>query len=740
LNPVLAYSGSPWYKYAWCLHNVYNLQLLKDAYYERCVGNIPEKQRLFFAVALEVFSRGNDIFSANHNNSGTDRDSMKIKFEFKKKSTLILTAVMLAIAIILEVVSGYALWMLFAFVGIYYLVQSLQIQVTSHWIVPAIFTTAFLILGPVISTYEVQHLVIDQETYERTSKTVLHYNMLCCAVLYLVIFLICASLRFSFIIAHSFFIVLGLTDFFVYQFRQNEFSFSDLFAAGTGLSVSAGYKPQVPPKAAYVIFIAAIFFAFVWKLKFELRKKWIWRISAAAAAFLCSFYLMNKTENFETQTWEQKGSYQNGYVLNFVLQIRDTYFIDEPSGYSKSAVEKLQEQYEAEDTEAKQESYHEDVVDKDVQNPTVIVIMNESFADLRKVGEFSTNQDITPFFDSLSENTVKGYALSSVFGAKTPNSEWEYLTGNTMGFLPSGTVPYQQYMQKNPSSIVSDLNSIGYTTVAMHPYYSSGWSRNRVYPRLGFDEMSFMDDGSFDQTQVLREYITDQQLYDKLIERYEDREDGEKLFMFGVTMQNHGGYLEYYSNFQQDCYATDAPYYNDVSQYLSLIHKSDEALKNLITYFQEQEDPVEIVFFGDHLPSLNQSFYQMLNGKGLSNLTMDELEDLFSVPFFIWTNYDTTEETVDITSLNFLNVLTMERGNFDLSPYQMFRADLMDVIPAMNSRGYYSKTQGHFIHYEDASGEEAEWLKQYRILQYNSLFDKKNRNEYFFPYYEEDSG
>ena len=51
-----------------------------------------------------------------------------------------------------------------------------------------------------------------------------------------------------------------------------------------------------------------------------------------------------------------------------------------------------------------------------------------------------TNVEVMPFIDSLTENTTRGFAQASVYGAKTPNSEWEYLTGNTMAFLPEGSV------------------------------------------------------------------------------------------------------------------------------------------------------------------------------------------------------------------------------------------------------------------------------------------------------------
>lgn len=357
--------------------------------------------------------------------------------------------------------------------------------------------------------------------------------------------------------------------------------------------------------------------------------------------------------------------------------------------------------------------------------------MNESFSDLSVLGDLNTNVEVTPFMDSLKENTTKGYALSSVFGAKTPNSEWEYLTGNSMAFLPSGSVVYQQYISDTPTSIVSNLKDIGYTCVAMHPYYETGWSRNQVYPNIGYDEMHFID--YFDQTKILREYITDQELYDKIIDRYESRGANEKLYLMGITMQNHGGYGEAYDNFHEGVYKIGRSY-TDANQYLSLVHESDKAVENLINYFSKVDDPVEIVFFGDHQPSLNSNFYPLLNGKGLSGLTEDELEKLYTVPFFIWTNYDTPEETVDITSLNYLSTLTLERAGISLPEYNKFLADMMEVVPAINSRGYYSKSQGCYLHLDEATGDEAEWINRYNILQYNSMFDKKGRSNVFFPY------
>ena len=116
--------------------------------------------------------------------------------------------------------------------------------------------------------------------------------------------------------------------------------------------------------------------------------------------------------DLNTETWEKKGTYRNGYLLNFVLGIRDS-FISEPDDYSAGAVKKLEKNYTEADS-SKSES--------DVKDPTIIVIMNESFSDLSVLGNLETNQPVTPFMDSLRQNTIRGYALSSVYGAP-PNSE-----------------------------------------------------------------------------------------------------------------------------------------------------------------------------------------------------------------------------------------------------------------------------------------------------------------------------
>ena len=644
---------------------------------------------------------------------------MKVKWYFEK-GNVGRWAVAFILAAVLFFCIGFSVYALLGFGVCYFFIKGLKLELSPK--LPWIWTSLVLVLSAIFTTYHMQYLLLDAELRAKLSQGKLALNIMCCLAVFLVVQVFTNQLAFTCVISHLFFMFMAGINYFVYLFRGNEFIFGDLRSIQTGLSVAGSYEFVLDERAGYVILLSTLYIAFVRRLDVTFRNRILMGMVSISFAILCAVYVGQRTQNTVTETWEQKGSYRNGYVLNFVLSVRDS-FVGEPDGYSPEAVAALEEAYEGEAA----------VAVAGMESPTIIVVMNESYADLNVVGNFLTNIELTPFYDSLTENTIRGYALSSVFGAKTPNSEWEFLTGNTMAFLPSGSVVYQQYISDTPTSLVSYLKNEGYTCVAMHPYYETGWSRNVVYPDMGFDEMYFLD--HFDQTKLLREYVTDQELYEEIIARYEQRAENEDLFLMSITMQNHGGYTETYENFNEQVQMIGVDY-ADVNQYLSLLHESDAALEYLISYFSKVEDPVEIVFFGDHQPSLSASFYPYLNGKGLSGLTMDELERLYMVPFFIWTNYESQEREVPMTSLDFLSVLALERAGLPLPAYNRFLKDLMEVVPVINARGYYSKTQGSFVHVEDAVGEEAEWLQAYEILQYNNMFDSKRKSLVFFPYIE----
>ena len=111
-----------------------------------------------------------------------------------------------------------------------------------------------------------------------------------------------------------------------------------------------------------------------------------------------------------------------------------------------------------------------------------------------------------------------------VFGAGTSNSEFEFLSGDSISFLPTGCNVYQSYVKDTVPSLVSTLGALGYSRTAFHPYYGEGWNRRNVYPLLGFENYISIED--FVDQDILDTYKQNNDVteYEMLLnERYPDR-------------------------------------------------------------------------------------------------------------------------------------------------------------------------------------------------------------------------
>ena len=127
----------------------------------------------------------------------------------------------------------------------------------------------------------------------------------------------------------------------------------------------------------------------------------------------------------------------HGSLYSFYINVRKM-MLSKPKGYKEEDAQALL---------SNADSDEQTTVDKE-EMPNIIAIMNESFADLNVVGDLQTSEDYMPFIHSMTKNTIKGQLLVSPFGGYTCNTEFEFLTGLSMGVLPRGSVPYLQYVSK----------------------------------------------------------------------------------------------------------------------------------------------------------------------------------------------------------------------------------------------------------------------------------------------------
>ena len=543
------------------------------------------------------------------------------------------------------------------------------------------------------------------------------WGTLVVSVVTLFIYCLSGKMNVSVTVSTAMFMIISVVNVYVRKFRGRFFEPIDIFSASTAMNVAENYSIfPVPFKVVlcllFWILTVTLVFCVCYKTKYKpsVRSRVVLFVSCVLGINALLLYIPSIKMNH----WQQAEVYINGYVLDFVSKIEDI-FASKPDGYSKENVDNIADQYAVD-------------IDSD-KKPHIIAIMNEAFSDLNAVGELSTNEEVMPFISSLKKNTVSGYALASVYGGNTSNSEFEFLTGNSMAYLSPNAVPYQQYIKSPSYSAVSYLKEkYGYKCIAMHPFLSSGWNRPDTYSNFGFDKCLFVDD--FPQKDYVREYISDREMYEKIVSEYEENKQ-DPMFIFGVSMQNHGGYDYNGKNYEQtvSLEGMDGSY-PDAEQYLSLIRETDKATEYLISYFSNVDDDVVIVFFGDHQPRLSDAFYSELGGEAD---TIDKQQNKYKVPFFVWANYDIEEEYVECTSLNYLSTYMYEAAKIPLPAYNQFLSELEDVIPSMNAHGYYSNKKGCYVSFDEATDDEKVWLDKYEQLQYNNLFDKKNRNSKLFP-------
>ena len=516
------------------------------------------------------------------------------------------------------------------------------------------------------------------------------------------------------------FLICGIVTYYSIAIRNAPISPWDLIAAGTAMSVLSGF--DLTPPSQVIISIAGVILWGILAGQLQRRGKFPKpmlreRLEAVAASLvlIISFSLIAifGQGNFYVSTWRQvTANRQNGMLLNFVMNI-GTMFNPKPSGYSATT---------AEDILANREDVYA-VEEPNEQNPNIIAIMDETFADLSYLGDLHLENvdDVMPFVRSLSEkkNTITGHLVVPAWGGGTCNSEYEFLTSNTYAFFQNGSYPMLQYVHDETESMASVLSAQGYQTVGIHPYYGSGWGRSRAYPLFGFDQ--FLDVEDFKDPEILRRYISDKSSFEKVIETYENKPEGTPLFCFNVTMQNHCSYDTVYDNFPEPVEFQYDTIYPLTKQYLSLIQRSDESIKELIKYFKKQDEPTIIVLFGDHQPYIENAFYNYLtsgSGKSSAEITMDE----HTVPFFIWANYDIDERDMGRISANYLGPLTLDTANVEMSDYQEYVYSLMDKYPVISCVGCVDSS-GIQVPLEMAD------LSDYKIAQYRNVFDKPKQKK-----------
>ena len=509
-------------------------------------------------------------------------------------------------------------------------------------------------------------------------------------------------------------------NYFKQQFRSSPFLPWDFILASEASSVIDKFELKMSFFVAAVFLCAAalavLFTVLVRKrlIVFSLAK----RLTAfAGVCAVLAFYLVSTYINAgEINMFSINDFYMSeGFINAFVKCTRYLLPFEAPEGYSRQTMEAIAKKIEAAEKDG----------DK---KPNIIVIMSESFWDMERIDKIGFNEELFPTYRKLQKEGVTGRLLTNVFGGGTVNSEFEVITGFSVAFLPDEYMPYQRSMRNGFFSVNSYLKSVGYDSLAIHPFEPTNYNRSNAYECLDFDNALWEKDFPPDADRM-RGYISDKALVERIIEEYEEhnKTSDKPWFNFSVSMQNHGGYwgtsIDEGKDVDIDVGAYEETSRDSIRDMAIGLHYADLALGELIDYFKNEDEPALIVMFGDHMSDAGPVGSTLMGQSDMpeSDSSVENVYNRHLVPFMAWSNYKDINRRYGTLSVTQLLPTVFEEYDVTSPVYFEYLDDIQDTLPAYAS-GIAVEPDGSYKAESDMTAEERAVTDELWLIEYDYLF------------------
>lgn len=415
--------------------------------------------------------------------------------------------------------------------------------------------------------------------------------------------------------------------------------------------------------------------------------------------------------------WDQQENYaHNGFTLAFILNVPMAN-VFAPDGYSPEAISAIQP------------PAHALLPTQKGKRPDIIMVMSESFWDATRLPGVSFTADPIP---TVRANQ-SGHVFSPEFGGMTANVEFEALTGFSKAFLPSGSIPYQQYIRRPLPSLASFFKDQGYQTRAIHPYRQWFWNRGNVYKNMGFD--TFMSEENMGPLEKSGMLASDDALTDELIRAADAIK--EPFFFFTVSLQGHGPYApDRYPDSKLDV-QTDASDHTRLSirSFAQGANDADASLKKLMTWAANRDRETILVFFGDHLPPLGPVYVEtgfMPTRVASRTAPAADMPMQHETPLVLWSNRKGAERGTGTISPAFLPMHILEMAGMQHPYYTGFLGQLHERYRVIDAHALFDAKASHVEGWRQTK-PVPDILSQYEMLQYDMLFGDNLSRQLFFP-------
>ena len=538
-------------------------------------------------------------------------------------------------------------------------------------------------------------------------------------------------------------------NFYTLQLRGEPFLPWDLaqVSEAAGVASAAGIKIQTSMIVTAVVELALMAGSF-FLYRGRHKQRWLPRVagSAATAAALCllifGVYLQPavcQAIGIVPDAWMQDRYYRYyGVVTGFMTNLSNLE-IDKPEGYSQEAVEnildKVAESQKFSTSPLYPTSYAATTAkDEQVKKPTIIYVMNESYWDVSELEQYGIkfDTDVSANLRALQQTSAYGRAYSPSFGGGTCDVEFEALTGYSASFLPSGSKPYQQHVTKPMFALPSYLKTQGYQTAAVHCFWAKYWSRDTAYPNLGLDDFISLED-MHGVTKVRKHYwtnglVTDDSMADQIIGQYEKMKasSDEPVFLHAVTMQNH-------TNYNKDNYPDDqrvkvlehpagmkASTVGALEDFATGIRDADAMLGKLTAYFSQVDEPVILVFWGDHYNPIDSNYDVYTTTGYASDSSADPR--LHQTTLLMWSNYSDAQVDLGTIAAYDISPVMMNLYGLQQPRYFQFLNRQLRVASRACTRGVTMNLDGTTT--LEPTEFQQRWTQEHWMLQYDLMFGK----------------
>lgn len=509
------------------------------------------------------------------------------------------------------------------------------------------------------------------------------------------------------------FCAMGLAQYFVCVHKGTAILPSDVLGMATAMSVAGGYVYKIDGTVILGISIAAVGWCLC-SLMHEReaasekgrtprrRRLAIAGNLGVAATCAGSFVAMVTLVDFgvalgvHVDGWDTARSYERyGAITSFVAAAQDLE-IPRPAGYSSAQAvadeQELSDDYAASTDPGARAAALAQFAET---RPSIVCVMNESFSDMSLYDGLGVGYKGPAFFNSIDDALVRGQLAVSTYAGGTCNTEFEFLTGNTLGYLGKGAYPYTLYDLSTTDNLASQLSSLGYDTCAIHPNLGTNWNRKGIYAGFGFDDFLTIDE--FEDAPQFHSGVTDAATYEEVLKRL--RGSSNPQFIFDVTMQNHSSYAQ--DNIDPSLLRGYEPDYLNESQaaelneYLACIDASDRDLEWFIGELRKLDQPVLLVFFGDHQASVSATVNDAM--------FPDEADQThgartYLTNYLVWANYDVAgagSMRVEEASSSTLGALALDAIGAPLSGYQKAQLGARLSMPTISALSYTDVEDHH---------------------------------------------